>query len=87
MVRVISVLIIFYICLMFGMKDISYTESGKHKVSMKDHIEDVKLKHPEKYEAMIKKAEGNITDCESCHDVIGKEKKNSNQAPTDFPGK
>lgn len=87
MVRVISILIIICIYVIFGMKSISYAESEKYKVSMKDHIEDVKLKHPEKYQAMIEKAEGNITDCKSCHDVIGKKKKTPDQAPTDFPGK
>jgi hypothetical protein len=87
MVRVISILITVCLCLLFGMKGISYPESEKYKVSMKDHIEDVKLKHPEKYKAMIEKAGGNITGCESCHDSIGKEKKNSGQAPPDFPGK
>lgn len=69
------------------MKSISYAESGKYKVSMKDHIEDVKLKHPEKYQAMIEKAKGNITDCKNCHDVSGKGKKHSNPAPPDFQGK
>ena len=87
MVRVISILIIVCICLMFGMKDISYTESGKHEVSMKDHIEDVKLKHPEKYQTIIEMTGENFTDCESCHNVTGKEKKTTDQAPADFPGK
>jgi hypothetical protein len=55
MIRVISILIIVCIYVTFGMKGISYSESGKYKVSMKDHIEDVKLKHPEKYKALLEK--------------------------------
>ena len=87
MVRFISILAIVCICFTFTMKGISYAVSGNYKVSMKDHVEDVKLKHPEKYKTMIEKTGGNIKNCKSCHDIRIKGKKNPHQPSTDFPGK
>ena len=49
MARFVSILVIIYLFLMFAMKEVSYTETGNYKASMKDHIEDMKLKQPEKY--------------------------------------
>ncbi len=34
---------------------------------MKVHIEKVKLTNPKKYQDMMKRAGGKITDCRSCH--------------------
>jgi len=34
---------------------------------MKEHIEKAKKKNPKKYEEMLQRASGNITDCCSCH--------------------
>ena len=66
--RVISGMMIFSLCLLFGIKGMSYGESGKYKVSMQEHIEDVKQKHPEKYRTMVERAGENITDSSEASD-------------------
>jgi hypothetical protein len=37
---------------------------------MKDHIEKVKLKNPQKYQEMVQKAGENITQCTDCHKEV-----------------
>jgi len=39
----------------------------KLKQKMSDHIEEMKLKKPQKYQEKIQETGGNITDCCSCH--------------------
>jgi len=43
--------------------------------SMKTHMEKVKIENPAKYEAMMKKAGGNVTECRDCHKEVKQEKK------------
>jgi hypothetical protein len=76
--RFTSILIMICVCLMFGMADISYAESLICPASMQEHVEELKLKKPKKYQTMVEKTQGNIKGCVSCHDDIGKKKKPSN---------
>lgn len=50
----------------------SKTEDAEMEKFMKKHIEEVKLKNPAKYKAVVDKAGGNITSCTSCHQNIKK---------------
>ena len=75
MTRLISILTIVCLCLMFGIAGMSYADSAKNiEVIMQEHIEKMKRTKPEKYQAMVERAGGNITDCLSCHEEVGKEK-------------
>ena len=68
MAKGISILAIICLCLMFIMGVGLYAETTINRApAMEEHIEKVKLSNPEEYEAMIERAEGNITDCCSCH--------------------
>ncbi len=68
MAKVISILALACLCLMFIMGVGLYAETTTNPAAaMEEHIEKVKLSNPEEYEAMIERAEGNITDCCSCH--------------------
>jgi hypothetical protein len=72
---------------MFGTADIAYADSVTCPASMREHVEEVKSKKPEKYQMMVKKTQGNIKSCVSCHDDIGKGKKPSNTNPSDASSK
>ena len=85
--RFASILLMICACLMFGMADISYAEPLICPASMQEHVEDVKLKKPEKYQAMVEKTKGNIKSCVSCHDDIGKRKKPSSTKPSNSSSK
>jgi hypothetical protein len=73
--RIVLILIIICLYIVFGytlganawMKQALTQEDTK---KMKEHIEKVKFKNPAKYQAMIKKTGGNITDCCSCHTEV-----------------
>jgi hypothetical protein len=39
----------------------------EHKQKMNAHIEKMKIKNPQKYQEMIQRAGGNVTNCCSCH--------------------
>jgi hypothetical protein len=68
MTKGISILAIACLCLMLITGVSLYAESTVNQDSaMQDHIEKVKLSNPEKYDAMIERAGGVITDCCSCH--------------------
>lgn len=68
MAKYISILTIASLCLMFIMGVRLYAESTVNPApTMEEHIEKVKLSNPDKYEAMLERAEGTITDCCSCH--------------------
>jgi len=75
MVRGISIMAIICLCLIFGMENISHAVFSTNPVFMQEHIEKMKREKPQKYQAMVQKAGGNITDCCSCHTEICKEKK------------
>ena len=57
-----------------GMIDIFGANAGMNQAltqedmkKMKEHVEKVKFTKPAKYQAMMKRAGGNITHCCSCH--------------------
>jgi hypothetical protein len=67
-------LIIVCLYLMFGMGVISYAGPSMNPAVMQNHIEEVKRTNPGKYQAMVQRAGGNITDCCSCHKEIAYQK-------------
>ena len=71
---IISVLTVVSICLVFHMLNISYAQSQTSTQDlqqiMKDHIEKVKLKNPQKYQGMVQRAGENITLCTDCHKEV-----------------
>ena len=74
-----DILIVAMACLivMFATGVESYAEpvmSPTLKERMQQHIEEVKQKNPEKYEALVQNAGGNITGCRSCHEKVGRGK-------------
>lgn len=71
MSKYISIIIIVCICFIFGKEVKSYaqplTNDTNFQEQMKSHIEKMKIKSPQKYQAMIQRAGGNLTHCCSCH--------------------
>jgi hypothetical protein len=67
-------LIIVCLCLMFGMEVKSYAGPRMNPDLMQNHIEKVKRTSPGKYQSMVQRAGGNITDCCSCHKEIAYQK-------------
>jgi hypothetical protein len=75
------VAIFLYLILCMGV--VSYAEirnppaKSKEEVMkfMKTHMEKVRIEKPAKYDAMMKNAGGNITECRDCHKEVKQEKK------------
>ena len=71
MAKGISIIIIACLCLVFGMGIKSFAQPriapANIQEQMKKHIDKVKLTNPGKYQAMIQRAGGNVTQCCSCH--------------------
>ena len=71
---IISVLTIFSLCVVSNILDISCAQSQTSTQDlqqiMKDHIEKVKLKNPQKYQEMVQRAGENITKCTDCHNEV-----------------
>ena len=72
MAKYISILLIVCLCLLFimGVGLYAETTTTPAPLNMEEHIEKVKLSNPEEYQAMVERAEGNITDCCSCHKML-----------------
>lgn len=74
MAKGISIIIIAYLCLVFGMGVKSYAQPritpANIQEQMKKHIEKVKLTNPGKYQAMLQRAGGNVTQCTDCHQEV-----------------
>jgi hypothetical protein len=70
----ISIIIIACLCLVFGMGVRSYAQPminpADIQEKMKEHIEKVKLKNPQKYQEMVQRAGGSITQCTDCHKEV-----------------
>jgi len=73
-VKVLSIMTIVCLCLIFGFDVKSYAQPVKSAVNiqeqMKSHIEKMKLKNPQKYQFMIERAGGNVTQCTDCHQEL-----------------
>jgi hypothetical protein len=72
--RIILILIIIFLSVTLGMIYILGANAGMNQAltqediqKMQRHIEKVKFTNPAKYQAMVKRAGGNITHCCSCH--------------------
>jgi hypothetical protein len=72
--RIILILIIIFLSVTLGMIYILGANAGMNQTltqediqKMQRHIEKVKFTNPAKYQAMIKRAGGNITHCCNCH--------------------
>jgi hypothetical protein len=71
------------LCLIFGLGVASYAGMPKPPAKSKEetmkimqtHMEKMKIKNPAKYEAMLKNAGGNVTECRDCHKEVKQEKK------------
>lgn len=61
-------------CLIFekGVKSYAQTVISPEdlKKQMQEHIEKVKIKNPKKYQEIMQRTGGNITDCCSCHKEV-----------------
>jgi hypothetical protein len=86
MIRGMVVLII-CLCMTFSMINVLDAGSVTNRPLMQKHIEKVKRTKPEKYEAMVQRAGGNITGCRSCHEEVGKERNPCDALPSDLPSK
>lgn len=67
-----SIMTVVFLCLLSGIGVNTYAQPPKIssvdlKENMQRHIEKVKIKSPQKYQTMVQRAGGNITDCLSCH--------------------
>lgn len=62
------------LCLVFGMGIKLYAQPSitpaNIQEQMKKHIEKVKLTNPGKYQAMMQRAGGNVTQCTDCHQEV-----------------
>ena len=83
MARIQSSALMVCLSLLFGIGVVSYagipeapakTKEEQTKI-MKTHMEKVKIENPVKYEAMMKNAGGNVTECRDCHKEVKQEKK------------
>lgn len=74
MVNLRSVLTTFCLCLALAMGVKSYAQPritpADIQEKMKQHIEEVKVKNPQKYQEMIQRAGENITQCTDCHKEV-----------------
>jgi len=74
MVNMRFALTIFCLCLVFGAGIKLYaqplTNTPDLQEKMKDHIEKVKVANPQKYQGMVLRAGGNITQCTDCHKEV-----------------
>ena len=83
MIKIMSRILTVCLYLILCMGVASYAEIRKPPVKskeevmkfMKAHMEKVKIEKPAKYEAMMKNAGGNITECRDCHKEVKQEKK------------
>jgi hypothetical protein len=100
MSKVLSTLTILCICLMSIMEARSYANpvmkplNAQEKLQMQEHVEKVRINNPGKYQIMIEKAGGNVTDCCSCHKELcsgsiggGSIVAPPGMGPTNFPQK
>lgn len=83
MAKGILIITIACLCLMFGIGIKSYAQPQINTEDVKEHIrvhlEKVKLKNPIKYQEMVQRAGGNITQCTDCHIELKKENVSSAQ--------
>ncbi len=73
MTKTILIIIIFCQCIMLSIGFKSYAQpqtSAQDIKNMQRHIDEMKIKNPIKYEEMVKRAGGNITQCADCHQEV-----------------
>jgi len=74
MVKGVSIITIVCLCLMFGIGIKSYAQPRINTEDVKEHIrvhlEKVKIKNPLKYQDMMKRVNGNVTQCTDCHKEV-----------------
>ncbi|MFA6055065.1 MAG: hypothetical protein WC769_06815 [Thermodesulfovibrionales bacterium] len=76
-----EILILPIICLlMLGTGVVSYAagpikDTTNVQEHIKVHLEKVKISNPKKYQEMVERAKGNITDCLSCHIEVAESSK------------
>jgi hypothetical protein len=74
MLKRVTIITIICLSLIFSLKAVSdaqLTISPADQLQlMKEHIEKVKIKNPQKYQKMVERAGNNITDCCSCHTEV-----------------
>ena len=74
MVKNISIILIGFLFFVFGIDAKSYAQPMKNpaflKEQMQGHIDKMRIKSPQKYQAMIQRAVGNITQCTDCHQEV-----------------
>lgn len=62
------------LCLIFGLGIKSYAQPmispADLKEQMQRHIEEMKIKSPKKYQAMMERAGGVVTKCTDCHKEV-----------------
>lgn len=83
MAKGISIITIVCLYLISGFDVKSYAQPVTQPVTntvnvqeqMKGHIEKMKIKNPKKYQEMVERAKGNITDCLSCHVEVAESSK------------
>ena len=68
-IKNISFVLLILVCLILGMKNISYSDSiaERQRIYMQKHIDKVKVEKPREYQEMVEKA-GTIVNCLSCHE-------------------
>ncbi len=81
MVKRISIITGICMCLVFGINKTLNADAKKEKARIaREHVEKVKVTHPDKYQSRLEKAGGNTTDCLGCHkDLLEQKKKKTTQ--------
>ncbi len=68
-IKNISLALLILVCLIFGMKNISHSDSmaERQRIYLEKHVEKVRAEKPKEYQEMVEKA-GIIANCLSCHE-------------------